>query len=281
LPAEAASATSATTAPAASCTGLVKIYWSATGEVHALKGIDATFSPGAITAVVGPSGSGKSSLLRILACIDRPTAGQVRIGHVEVSALGAARRRAMRRSLVGYMFQRPSDNLVPYLSALQQLTLAARLRGAGSRHDEAAELLRSIGLQGRERHLPHQLSGGEQQRVALAAAVIGKPALVVADEPTAELDSASGEKLMEILVALAGRGVGFVVATHDPVVMRPADRILSLRHGALEAETKADRALSVIDAYGRIQLPPKALQLFPEHRAVITVEDGEVKITPP
>jgi len=187
----------------------------------------------------------------------------------------------MRRSVVGYMFQRPSDNLVPYLSALEQLTLAARLRGAGSRRDEAAELLRLIGLEGRERHLPHQLSGGEQQRVALAAAVMGGPGLVVADEPTAELDSASGEKLMKVLVGLAGRGVGFVVATHDPVVMRPADRILSLRHGALEAETKADRALSVIDAYGRIQLPPKALRLFPENRAVIAVEDGEVKITPP
>ena len=200
---------------------------------------------------------------------------------MEVSALGAARRRSMRRRLVGYMFQRPSDNLIPYLSALQQLTLAARLRGAGAQHDEAKGLLRAIGLEGRERHLPHQLSGGEQQRVALAAAVIGKPALVVADEPTAELDSASGEKLMEILVALAGRGTGFVVATHDPVVTRPADRILSLRHGALEAETKADRALSVIDAYGRIQLPPKALQLFPEQRAVISVQDGEVKITPP
>jgi len=282
LPAEAAAPTQVgSIGTAASCAGLVKIYWSATGEVHALKGIDATFSSAAITAVVGPSGSGKSSLLRILACIDRPTAGQVRVGDVEVSALGAARRRSMRRRLVGYMFQRPSDNLIPYLSALQQLTLSARLRGAGAQHDEAKELLRAIGLEGREQHLPHQLSGGEQQRVALAAAVIGKPALVVADEPTAELDSASGEKLMEILVALAGRGTGFVVATHDPVVTRPADRILSLRHGALEAETKADRALSVIDAYGRIQLPPKALQLFPEHRAVISVQDGEVKITPP
>jgi len=282
LPAEAQAPTQVgSTRTAASCAGLVKIYWSATGEVHALKGIDATFSSGAITAVVGPSGSGKSSLLRILACIDRPTAGQVRVGDVEVSALGAARRRSMRRRLVGYMFQRPSDNLIPYLSALQQLTLAARLRGAGAQHDEAKELLRAIGLEGRERHLPHQLSGGEQQRVALAAAVIGKPALVVADEPTAELDSTSGELLMELVVTMAGRGVGVVIATHDPVVMGAADRILSLRHGSLEAETRADRALSVIDAYGRIQLPPAALPMFPDNRAVITVEEGEVRITPP
>jgi putative ABC transport system ATP-binding protein len=265
---------------AASCTGLVKIYWSATGEVHALKGIDAAFPAGRITAVVGPSGSGKSSMLRILACVDRPTAGQVRVGTAEVAGMSPRRRRSIRRRMVGYLFQRPSDNLVPYLTAIQQVELSARLRGRSDR-DEAAELLRTVGLGGREKHLPHQLSGGEQQRVAAAAAVVGSPALVVADEPTAELDSSSGAALMELIAGLAGRGVGFVVATHDPVVMRKADRILSLRHGALEAETRADRSLSVIDAYGRIQLPPGALPMFPDHRAVITVDDGQVRITPP
>ncbi len=268
------------TALAASCTGLVKIYWSASGEVHALKGIDASFPAGKITAVVGPSGSGKSSMLRILACVDRPTAGQVRIGPADVSGLSLRRRRAVRRSQVGYLFQRPSDNLVPYLNAVQQVQLAARLRGHPDRK-EAADLLSTVGLSGREKHLPHQLSGGEQQRVAVAAAVAGSPALVVADEPTAELDSASGATLMELLSELAVGGVGFVVATHDPVVMRKADRILSLRHGALEAETHADRSLSVIDAFGRIQLPPGALTMFPDRRAVISVDDGEVKITPP
>ena len=169
---------------------------------------------------------------------------------------------------------------MPYLTAIQQVELSARLRGRPDRK-EAAELLHTVGLAGRERHLPHQLSGGEQQRVAVAAAVVGSPALVVADEPTAELDSVSGTTLMELLGELAGRGVGFVVATHDPVVMRRADRILSLRHGALEAETRADRSLSVIDAFGRIQLPPGALPMFPDRRAVITVNDGAVKITPP
>jgi ABC-type lipoprotein export system ATPase subunit len=264
----------------ASCTGLVKIYWSASGEVHALKGIDATFPAGQITAVVGPSGSGKSSMLRILACVDRPTAGQVRVGRAEVSAMTSRKRRAIRRRSVGYLFQRPSDNLVPYLTAIQQIELSARLRGQPD-GEEAANLLRTVGLAGRERHLPHQLSGGEQQRVAVAAAVVGSPALVVADEPTAELDSASGDALMELLGELANGGVGFVVSTHDPIVMRKADRILSLRHGALEAETRADRSLSVIDAYGRIQLPPAVLRMFPEHRAVITVDDDQVRITPP
>lgn len=265
---------------AAACHGVVKIYWSATGEVHALKGIDATFPAGTVTALVGPSGSGKSSLLRILACIDRPTAGQVLVGRVEVSSLGARRRRAARRAAIGYLFQRPSDNLVPYLTALQQVELAAGLRGHRDR-SEAESLLETLGMRARQDHHPWQLSGGEQQRVALAAAVIGKPELVVADEPTAELDSGSGQDLMEILGGLASAGATFVVATHDPIVMRASDRILSLRHGALEAETTANRQLSVIDAFGRIQLPPGALPMFPERRAEIRVEDGEVRIKPP
>jgi ABC-type lipoprotein export system ATPase subunit len=178
------------------------------------------------------------------------------------------------------MFQRPSDNLVSYLTAIEQLETTARLRGRSGRR-RGHQLLETLGLGGREQHHPHQLSGGEQQLVALASAVMGDPALVVADEPTAELDTASGEVLMEMVKALANQGASFVVATHDPVVMKVADRIYSLRHGALEAETREDRALSVIDAFGRIQLPPTALKLFPDHRAVISVDDGEVRITPP
>jgi putative ABC transport system ATP-binding protein len=262
------------------CTGIVKIYWSASGETHALKGIDAFFPGDAITALVGPSGSGKSSLLRILACIDPPTAGQVRLGEVEVSSLKSRGRRAVRRRLVGYMFQRPSDNLIPYLTAIEQLDMTARLRGHAER-SEGEELLGTLGLQGRADHKPRQLSGGEQQRLALAAAVIGSPALVVADEPTAELDSRSGEHLMQMVVRLRDRGMGFVLATHDPIVMAASDQILHLRHGSLEAETRFNRALAVIDATGRIQLPPEALKLFPDRRAEISLEDGQVRITPP
>jgi ABC-type lipoprotein export system ATPase subunit len=267
---------------AATCAGVVKIYWTATGEVHALKGIDASFPLGAITAVVGPSGSGKSSLLRILACIDRPTAGQVSVGTQEVSSLGPRKRRRMRRRHVGYLFQRPSDNLVSYLDAREHLELSARLRG----HELGSDgdlLLERLGLAGRAKHKPHQLSGGEQQRLAFASAVVGHPTLVVADEPTAELDSESGRILMETVRHLRDQGVAFVISTHDAQAVRMADRTLYLRHGALEAEAHFDRALSVIDQAGRIQLPPKALSMFPDRRAVITIdEDGrEVRITPP
>ena len=182
--------------------------------------------------------------------------------------------------MVGYVFQRPAANLIGYLTALDHLRLAAKARGPFD-EDEAEDLMRTVGLWERRAHRPGQLSGGEQQRLALAAAVIGDPAVVVADEPTAELDSASGEHLLELMHGLTRVGAGFVVATHDPLVMRSAHRVLALHHGALAAETRADRSLAVIDEAGRIQLPPEMLRHFPDRRAAIRFDDGEVRITPP
>jgi putative ABC transport system ATP-binding protein len=265
--------------PAASCSGLVKIYWTATGEVHALKGVDASFPAAAMSAVVGPSGSGKSSLLRILAGLDRPTAGQVRVGGVGLSGLSVTRLRRLRRRLLGYVFQRPADNLIPYLTAAEHLAMAARLRGVPARDGD--DLLELLGLADRRHHRPGQLSGGEQQRLAFARAVVGDPPLVVADEPTAELDRASGAALLAAVGALAGRGTALVLATHDPAVVGRAERTLYLRHGAMEAEATRQQALSVIDDAGRVQLPPEALELFPNRRARIGVEQGRVWIGPP
>ena len=226
------------------CEGLVKEYATATGTVRALKGVDAAFPAGRVTAVVGPSGSGKSSLLRILACVDRPTAGSVRVGGTDVAALGARGRRRVRRRLIGYVFQQPGDNLLPYLTAREQLELAAQLRGrAGSGEDgpppptgrvgtgEVDRLLGALGLEHRAGHRPEQLSGGEQQRLAFAAAVIGGPALVVADEPTAELDTEAGERLMRAVLGLRERGVSLVVSSHDPVVTGAVDGIVRLHDG--------------------------------------------------
>jgi putative ABC transport system ATP-binding protein len=216
--------------PGIACAGLVKEYATATGTVRALKGVDAWFPSGRVTAVVGPSGSGKSSLLRILACVDRPTAGSVRVGGVDVAALGARGRRRVRRRLVGYVFQQPGDNLLPYLTARGQLELAARLHGH-ERPAEAERLLAVLGLAHRADHLPRQLSGGEQQRLAFAAAVTGGPALVVADEPTAELDGEAGERLMAAVLDLRDRGTSLVLASHDPVVIRAVDGLVRLHDG--------------------------------------------------
>lgn len=262
------------------CSGVVKIYWTTTSEVHALKGIDAVFRPGAVTAVVGPSGSGKSSLLRILAGLDRPTAGSVRVGGRETSGLSQRELHALRRQLVGYVFQRPADNLIGYLTVREQLEHAIRVRRdkGGARIDETLERL---GLQHRVNHRPHQLSGGEQQRAAFAQAVIGDPVLVVADEPTAELDRASGNALVETVEELARDGIAVVMSTHDPDVVARADRTLLLRHGAMEAEMHQRRSLSVIDEAGRIQLPPEALALFPDRRAELVFDETGVRITPP
>lgn len=268
---------------AAEARGLTKIYWTATGEVHALQAVDAWFPAKAVTAVVGPSGSGKSSLLRILAGLDRPTAGQVRVGGEELASIPAGRLRRFRRRVVSYVFQRPSDNLISYLTVEQHMHLAARLRGSPRELAvESRELLETLGIDNRLHHKPHQLSGGEQQRLAFAQAVVGAPTLVVADEPTAELDSTTGQALLDTVHALSGRGIGFVIATHDANAMQAADRTIFLRHGAMEAERHLDeRSLSVIDGAGRIQLPPQALRLFPERRAVIGIDDGEIRITPP
>jgi putative ABC transport system ATP-binding protein len=258
---------------------VVKIYWTATGEVNALRGVDTVFPAGSVTAIVGPSGSGKSSLLRIVAGMDRATAGQVIVGGTDLSPLSEAHRRRLRRTMVGYVFQRPSENLIPYLTVREHLEHAASLRGTD---DDVDRLLERLGLGARAEHRPPQLSGGEQQRTAFAQAVVGRPALLVADEPTAELDHATGAALLRTVHELAASGVGVVMSTHDPQVVESADRTYYLRHGALQSETNRDAvSLAVIDAAGRIQLPPEALEHFPLRRAVLTLEDGEVRISPP
>lgn len=265
---------------AARCNGLVRIYSTATGEVHALKGVDASFPRGTVTAVVGPSGSGKSSLLRILAGMDRPTAGSVEVAGHNLADLARRTVRRLRRSEIGYVFQRPSDNLIPYLDAWEHMRAAAKIRGLTG-VPKGRELLKALGLDDRIDHKPEQLSGGEQQRLAFAQALVGDPELVVADEPTAELDSASAGSLLREIHNLSEAGTAFVVSTHDPKVVDAADRTLQLRHGILEAETHFGRSLAVIDAAGRIQLPQDALPMFEDRRAVVSVEQGQVRITPP
>lgn len=218
---------------AASCDDVTKTYRTATGAVVALADVGADFPRGAVTAVVGPSGSGKSSLLRLLACVDRPDRGQIRVGAHEVSAYGARARRKVRRREVGYVFQNPADNLLDYLTATEHLAFCARLRGRADAN-EPARLLEALGLAHRRDHLPRQLSGGEQQRLAVACAVAGRPAVVVADEPTAQLDHVSGEKVLAAILRLRDEGVGFVVSSHDPVVRSAADHVVNIVHGRVE-----------------------------------------------
>ncbi|GAB3356790.1 ABC transporter ATP-binding protein [Modestobacter lapidis] len=226
-----ASAGAPAAGPAAACRGVGKTYRTAAEAVPALVDVTLTVPRARVTVVVGPSGSGKSSLLRLLACIDRPDTGEVSIAGERVDRLRARARRRLRRQQVAYLFQRPGENLLPYLDAVGQVRLAAQLRGAAVSPGQARALLERLGLGDRADHRPAQLSGGEQQRLAVACGVVGSPALVVADEPTAELDTAAAERVLAAVADLAGSGVGFVLSSHDPRVMAIADGFIRLDHG--------------------------------------------------
>ena len=214
----------------ARCVDLVKTYRTPTGAVHALRGVTLSFPAGALTAVVGPSGSGKSSLLRVLTGIDRATSGDVWVGERNVGKTSSRGLRRLRRDVVGYVFQRPSDNFLPNLTIGDHLRLASGRSVAA--HD--AEILERLGIAHRIDHLPDELSGGEQQRAAFAQAVVAGSAVVVADEPTAELDTESGRLVMDGVRTLVDAGVTFVVATHDGAVRRLADEVMQLDHGRVK-----------------------------------------------
>lgn len=233
---------------AARCEELVKVYVTPTSKVHALKGITAEFPPGALTAIMGPSGSGKSSLLRLLAGMDRPTSGSIRIGLLQVHSASSRRLRALRRQRVGYVFQRPSDNFIPYLTVGEHLQLAAQGSAAPPWVD-MQRVLDELGVGHRMDHLPSELSGGEQQRAAFAQALVGGAGIVVADEPTAELDSVSARTLIEKVHGLVDAGISVIVATHDSQVRRTAETLIELDHGVV-------RDATVRPGEGRSKAPP-------------------------
>lgn len=220
-------------APALVCDQLERTYQIDDSRVAALRGVSLRLPRGSITALVGPSGSGKSTLLRLLACVDRPDGGQIRLDGTEVAGLSRARRIELRRAKIGYLFQNPADNLLEYLTVQEHLELGAALRGLPRTDPQVTAMLDRLGLTGRAGHRPRQLSGGEQQRTAIAFAAIGPPALLVADEPTGQVDHATAGEVLAALRVLATTGVAVIAATHDPAVARLADQVLQLRDGAI------------------------------------------------
>lgn len=217
--------------PAVRCQSLTVEYRTADSQVRALRGIEADFRSGQVAVIASPSGSGKSSLLRCIGGLQRPTSGSIDVAGVEITRLRRGALRRFRRRTIGYVLQRPSDNLVPYLKAEEQIVLAARLRGVGA--DDGDELLARLGLADRSGTALAHLSGGEQQRLAFAAAVIGRPAVVLADEPTAELDDHSAEAVITALFELARTGAAVVVASHDPALVSVATHVVRLDAGVV------------------------------------------------
>jgi putative ABC transport system ATP-binding protein len=218
--------------------GVSKTYGSGETAVHALKDVSLSIEPGEFTAFVGPSGSGKTTLLNQVGCLDKPTGGSVSVDGVDIGALGERQLAALRADKIGFIFQ--SFNLIPVLTAAENVEIAVQLAGDSGGKARADELLKQVGLGGMENRRPNQLSGGQQQRVAIARALVKKPSLVIADEPTANLDSKTGEQVLELMRDLNRElGVTFIFSTHDPKVMAHARRIVRLVDGQIESdETK-------------------------------------------
>jgi ABC-type lipoprotein export system ATPase subunit len=213
---------------------LTRRFLAAAGPVLALDEVDVDVPRGLLTVIAGPSGSGKSTLLGLLACADRPDSGAVTIGDVDVLALGSRARRRLRRASIGIVLPQPSDNLLDQLDAAGNLAWSTKQRrGPATTAVKAteAELLASVGLAGAGAKRVRQLSTGEQQRLAVACALTGAPQIVVADEPTASLDRANAEGLVDVLRAAASRGATLVVASHDEHVIEAADTVVRLDRG--------------------------------------------------
>ncbi len=218
--------------------GLIRDYPSGDDVVHALRGVDLRVGRGQLVAVRGRSGSGKTTLLNLLGGLDRPTAGRVVVDGDEVSSMNESQLVAFRRSTVAFIFQ--AFGLLPILSAAENVEVPLRLVRAEPRARDArvAELLDLVGLGPRARHRPHELSGGEQQRVAIARALANRPKLLLADEPTGQLDSHTGHAIMGLLrTVVRTEGVTAVVATHDPALLDLADRVVEIRDGRLTETT--------------------------------------------
>jgi putative ABC transport system ATP-binding protein len=210
-------------------------------ETQALRGVSLSIQNGEFTALVGPSGSGKTTLLQLIGCLDLPTSGSVYINGKDVSQLNRNQRADMRRGTIGFIFQ--FFALIPTLTAYENVEMPLLLNGLGAseRRQRVQELLESVELGDRAHHRPDQMSGGEQQRVAVARALAPRPALILADEPTANLDTPNGRQVMETMTRLNQEtGVTFVFATHDPRVIEYARRVVTLRDGVIVENSEVE-----------------------------------------
>ncbi len=224
--------------PIISARDVWKIYGEGDAATYALKGVNVDIYPGEFVAIMGPSGSGKSTLMHILGLLDTPTRGNVLVHGEDVSTLSEDERAIIRRKTIGFVFQQ--YNLSPSLTALENVELPMLFAGvpAEERRKRAEELLKMVDLGNRLNHYPNQLSGGQQQRVAIARALANDPEIILADEPTGNLDTERGEKVMEIFHDLNRRGKTIVLVTHDPEIAKHAERVILIRDGKIQGVKK-------------------------------------------
>jgi putative ABC transport system ATP-binding protein len=222
------------TAPVVEARGVTRTFPMPAGPVVAVRDLDVTIAPGELVAICGPSGCGKSTLLHILGCVDAPSQGRMLVDGVDVSTLGDAERSAIRLSKIGFVFQR--FFLLPMLTAAENVELpqAEAGRPRAERRSRTRELLDYVGLAHRADHRPSQLSGGEAQRVAIARALANRPRLLLADEPTGELDQATGQQIVSLFERVHADGTTVVVVTHDPAIAARSPRVLFMRDGRLD-----------------------------------------------
>lgn len=293
------------------CDRLVRVFHADGVEVQALQGLDLLVKEGELTAIVGASGSGKSTLLNILAGLDTPTAGSAEVAGCDLLSMDARTRLRYRRESVGFIWQRTSRNLLPYLTAEQNVALPMQLRGGAekrngerkrngprgraARTERARELLGLLGMGDYGDRLPTGLSGGEQQRVAIAVALANQPSVVLADEPTGELDTHTAEQVFAALrTANSELGTTILVVTHDQAVSSEVSRTVSIRDGRTSTETlrhtrtdedggesTVSREYTTIDRSGRLQLPPEFTEpLAIRDRVLLELRPDHIEVRP-
>jgi len=290
------------------CDNLVKIYKVADLEVVALQGLDLVIAPGELLGIVGPSGSGKTTLMNILGGIDHPSAGRVWVDGQDLLKMSDAALNHYRRSKVGFIWQLSARNLIPYLSALENVELPMTLAGQAGRkkRQRAEELLEVVELAERQHHHLAQMSGGEQQRVAIAVALANNPALLLADEPTGEVDSVTALTIYETFQRLNREyGLTTLIVSHDPSIARHVNRVVAIRDGKMATETVRQSALDyatngelaaegdvreeeevfeelvVLDSAGRLQVPKEYLEYFDiKGRARLELAEEGILIRP-
>ena len=212
---------------------ITKVYKAGQTEVPALRGISCRIESGEMVSIIGPSGSGKSTLMNIIGCLDKPTSGKYRLDGIEVDTLNDDQLAEIRNKKIGFVFQ--SFNLLSRTTALANVELPLIYSGAGNRRQRALQVLESVGLAHRVTHRPSELAGGEQQRVAIARALVNNPSLILADEPTGNLDTRTSQEIMSIFKKLNDQGMTIVLVTHEPDIAAYTQRTIKLRDGQIEA----------------------------------------------